>query len=165
MIMLHDILEHLHDSPRDLLNDLVELLKPGGLLFITLPNAANIRKRIQLLLGRTNLPPFEEYYWYPGPRRGHVREYVRDDLVQLLKYLDLETVELQGCDLRLQRLSAPLRYLFLVVTKIFPGWKDSWSLVARRGRDWTPRRALPRDQLESILGRRSAYHYSPYTNQ
>jgi hypothetical protein len=25
MIMLHDVLEHLHDSPRDLLNDLFEL--------------------------------------------------------------------------------------------------------------------------------------------
>lgn len=30
MIMLHDVLEHLHDSPRDLLNDLLELGKPGG---------------------------------------------------------------------------------------------------------------------------------------
>jgi SAM-dependent methyltransferase len=55
MIMLHDVLEHLHDSPRDLLNDLLELAKPKGLLFVTVPNAVNIRKRIDVLFGRTNM--------------------------------------------------------------------------------------------------------------
>ena len=59
MIMLHDVLEHLHDSPRDLLNDLLELAKPEGLLFVTVPNAVNIRKRIDVLRGKTNLPSFE----------------------------------------------------------------------------------------------------------
>ena len=39
MVMAHDVLEHLHDSPRELLNDLVELIRPNGFLFITVPNA------------------------------------------------------------------------------------------------------------------------------
>src|SRR5436190_363697 len=32
MVMAHDVLEHLHDSPRVLLNLLVESMKPGGFL-------------------------------------------------------------------------------------------------------------------------------------
>ena len=77
MVMLHDVLEHLHDSPRTLMNRLMLLCKPEGFLFVTVPNAANIRKRVDVLLGRTSLPRFEDYYWYPDRWRGHVREYVR----------------------------------------------------------------------------------------
>ena len=58
MVMSHDVLEHLHHSPRDLLNDLCELIKPNALLFITVPNAVNIRKRIDVLRGKTNLPDY-----------------------------------------------------------------------------------------------------------
>ena len=83
MIMLNAVLEHLHDSPRPLLNGLVHLLRPGGLLLITVPNAVNIRKRVAVLIGKTNLPPFDSYYWYPGHWRGHVREYVKGDLESL----------------------------------------------------------------------------------
>lgn len=82
MIMLHDVLEHLHDSPRELLNSLLEISKSESFLFITVPNAVNIRKRLDVLRGKTNLPGFAGYYWYPGHWRGHIREYVREDLIK-----------------------------------------------------------------------------------
>ena len=37
MLMSNDMLEHLHDSPRVILNDFLEYVKPGGFLFITVP--------------------------------------------------------------------------------------------------------------------------------
>ena len=40
LVMLNDVIEHLHDSPRELLNDLIILIKPGGYLLITVPNLA-----------------------------------------------------------------------------------------------------------------------------
>ncbi len=141
MVMLHDVLEHLHDTPRHLLDHLMELLKPEGILFVTVPNAVNIRKRIDVLLGRTNLPPFDTYFWHDGPFRGHVREYVKDDLEQLAGYLDLETLELRGCDHMLEKLSPAARPAYLRTTKAFPGWKDSWALVARKKPGWSPRGA------------------------
>ena len=97
MVMLHDVLEHLHDSPRELLNDLAELIKPNGLLFITVPNDINIRKRLAVLMGKTNLPNFATYYWYPGPWRGHVREYVKNDLKMLCEFLGFKINELHSC--------------------------------------------------------------------
>ena len=98
LVMLLDVVEHLHDSPRELLNDLVTLLGDGGLLMITVPNAVNVRKRIDVARGRTNYPPYDSFYWYPGPWRGHVREYVRRDLELMTRFLGLELVELRGCD-------------------------------------------------------------------
>jgi SAM-dependent methyltransferase len=160
MIMLHDVLEHLHDSPRDLLNDLLDIAKPKGLLFVTVPNAVNIRKRIDVLLGKTNLPRFESYYWYPGSWRGHIREYVQNDLVTLSDYLNLEVLELRGCDHMLQKLPRSIRPAYLLLTRIFPGWKDSWLLVARKKKSWSVKKTLPQNELAGILGKITSYDYT-----
>lgn len=161
MIMLLDVIEHLHDSPRDLLNDVLELARPDGLLFITVPNAVNIRKRLDVLRGKTNLPGFAGYYWYPGAWRGHVREYVRDDLVELAEYLNLEVLELRACDHMLLKVPAFIRPVYLFLTSIFQGWKDSWMLVAKKRPGWSAKKTLPPKELAAILGKNSFYCENP----
>lgn len=151
MVMLHDVLEHMHDSPRALLNDLLELAKPEGLLFVTVPNQVNIKKRLEVLAGRTNLTAYETFYWSDIPWRGHVREYVRDDLVKLAAYLGLDILELRGVDHMLQKIPAPARAAYLAATFFFNGWKDSWLLVARKPRGWTARRTLSPEEKREIL--------------
>ena len=160
MIMVQDVLEHLHDSPRDLLNDLLELAKPNGLLFITVPNAVNIRKRINVLFGKTNLPRFEGYYWYPGSWRGHIREYVRNDLVKLSEYLNLEVLELRSCDHMLQKLPISIRPAYLFITSVFQGWKDSWLLVARKRQDWSAKKSLSQNEFAKIMAKSMFYDYA-----
>jgi 2-polyprenyl-3-methyl-5-hydroxy-6-metoxy-1,4-benzoquinol methylase len=160
MVMSHDVLEHLHDSPRELLNDLVELIKPNGLLFITVPNAANIRKRMSLLMGNTNLPDFSSYYWYPGPWRGHVREYVKNDLKLLCEYLGFRIEELRGCHHMLKRVPARIRPAYLFLTNIFPDWRDSWVFVGRKPRNWQAKRNLSRSEFNKTMGKVSAYYLS-----
>ena len=152
MVMLHDVLEHLHDSPRELLNDLIEIIKPGGLLFITVPNIVNIRKRVDVLFGKTNLPRFEVYYWYPGKWRGHVREYSKADLIQLSEYLDIEIVELRGCDHMLAKLPVSIHPIYLFVTGIFTGWKDTWLFVAKKKSGWVPRKNLSERENAKLAG-------------
>jgi SAM-dependent methyltransferase len=159
LVMANDVLEHLHDSPRELFNDLLELTKPNGLLLITVPNAVNIRKRIEVLRGGTNLPRYEGYYWYPGAWRGHIREYVEGDLRQMTEFLGLEIVELRGCDHMLEKVPPRLRSPYLAVTSIFQGWKDSWLLIARKPAAWKPRRTLPDSEIAHILGKASSYQY------
>lgn len=159
MVMLNHVVEHLHDSPRDLLNDLLTLVKPSGLLFITVPNAGNVRKRLDLLRGKTNLPPYEGYYWYPGRWRGHVREYVRGDLTQLCRYLGCEILELNGCDHMLQRLPPWAEAIYLALTAVFPGLKDSWTLVARKRPAWVPRKSLSENDSGALLARSAGYDY------
>ena len=158
MIMLLDVLEHLHDSPRDLLNDLLELAKPGGLLFVTVPNAVNVRKRLSVLFGKTNLPGFEGYYWYPGAWRGHVREYVRDDLVLLSRYLNLDVLELRSCDFMLGKLPPGLRSAYVLATNLVRGFKDSWLLVSQKRQHWKPKKTMQQDELDEILRKSIPYH-------
>jgi len=132
MVILNDVIEHLHNRPRSLLESLIEKLKYNGILFITVPNAGNIRKRINLLIGKTNMPPFSEYYWHQGPWRGHNREYVYDDLKKLAKFLNLKDVNIQGENHMLERIPKVIRPIYLFITSIIPGWRDSWSLIAKK---------------------------------
>ena len=138
MVMAHDILEHLHDSPREVLNNLIELVRDGGYVFVTVPNAANIRKRIDLLRGRTNYSDFRSFYWMPAPWRGHIREYVRDDLTQLCLYAGLTPRELRSCHHMTEKKRFPwiVRWAYEAATNLFPGWRDTWLLVAQKPANW-----------------------------
>jgi 2-polyprenyl-3-methyl-5-hydroxy-6-metoxy-1,4-benzoquinol methylase len=147
LVMMNDILEHLHDSPRTLLCRVVEWTKPGGYLLITVPNAANLRKRASLLFGKSNYPPYGDFFWHPSPFRGHVREYVVDDLRQLCNFMNLKSVELRDIhiwvDVRLK--NAVSRCLYLCLTSMIPfsGVRDSLLLLAQKPSNWRVDAAPP----------------------
>jgi 2-polyprenyl-3-methyl-5-hydroxy-6-metoxy-1,4-benzoquinol methylase len=52
-VLLQDVLEHLR-FPENLLTDCRPLVRPSGLLLVSVPNVANITVRLSLLLGRFN---------------------------------------------------------------------------------------------------------------
>lgn len=132
LIMCHDVLEHIHDSPKPLLEDMVALLNPGGHLFLSVPNAASLRKRIAILLGRTNYAPFGQYYDWPAPWRGHVREYVVDDLRQVAERNNLKIRELRGCDHMTQKLPLGTKVIYSLLTKAIGGLKDCVMVVGQK---------------------------------
>lgn len=153
MVMLHDVLEELHDSPRHLLIDLLSRVRPGGYLFVTVPNHVNLRKRMAVLLGRTNNPRFEVFYWYPGDRwRGPVREYTRGDCAGLADALDLEVVELTGAHHMLSQVPRRLRSAYRAVSRLMPNTRDTWSMVARKRVGWAPKADLDRDEFRRVTG-------------
>jgi SAM-dependent methyltransferase len=88
-------LEHMHHSPRRMLESAMEAMKPGGRVFFEVPNAANLLKRLRLLIGRTNYPEYEGF-WEPDIYFGHVREYSVADLKSLAGYLRLRNVKIVG---------------------------------------------------------------------
>ena len=153
MVMLHDVLEELHDSPRHLLVDLLSRVREGGYLFVTVPNHVNLRKRIAVLRGRTNNPRFDVYYWYPGVRwRGPVREYTRGDCESLAKALDLDIVELTGTHHMLAQVPPRFRRAYLGVSRLMPNTRDTWSMVARKRPGWAPKRDLDDDEFRQVTG-------------
>ena len=90
-----DSIEHWHDSPKPALHEMMEVLKPGGLMVIGVPNAVNVRKRITVPLGRNNWSHMSE--WYDKPRFfSHVREPVVADLFYIARDLDLADAEVLG---------------------------------------------------------------------
>ncbi|WP_030174499.1 class I SAM-dependent methyltransferase [Streptomyces sp. NRRL S-813] len=155
MVMLHDVLEHLHDSPRDLLNGLLERVRDGGYLFVTVPNHVNLRKRFDVLRGRTSHPQYELYYWYPGNWRGHVREYTEGDCVALAKALRLQVREVRGTHHMLCKV--PRRFLraYLAASRFVPSTRDTWSMVAQKPPGWVAKPELDDSEFRRLTGLKS----------
>ncbi|MDQ0992462.1 bifunctional 2-polyprenyl-6-hydroxyphenol methylase/3-demethylubiquinol 3-O-methyltransferase UbiG [Streptomyces sp. V3I7] len=155
LVMLHDVLEHLHDSPRDLLNGLLERVRDGGYLFVTVPNHVNLRKRLDVLRGRTSHPQFELYYWYPGSWRGHVREYTEGDCRALAKALGLRVREVRGAHHMLCKVPPRFRRAYLAVSRFIPSTRDTWSMVAQKPPGWVAKGELDDSEFRQLTGLKS----------
>lgn len=117
----HHCIEHFHQSPKSLLESAMSVLKPNGFLVTEVPNAANIRKRIALLFGRTNYTTYNDYY-FSDVYYGHVREYTVGDLRTLAHNLKVKKYRIFGINhLGLDQIPAPLRRPIDGILKKFPG--------------------------------------------
>lgn len=132
-VLICDMIEHLHASPRALLTRALALLRDGGWLVVSVPNAVNLRKRIDVLRGRTNYPPYREFYgsdvW-----RGHVREYTWGDLAQLAELLGLEQATIHGRHHMLGVLPKWAQAPYRLLTATTPSLRDSLVLCGRKPR-------------------------------
>ncbi len=104
-------LEHWHHSPKRLFQEICRVLRPGGYLIIAAPNAANLRKRLAVPVGRNIGSTLEEWYHKGDPVfRGHVREPIVRDLHRLLEWNNFQVVTTHGRNF-IGRYSIALRFL------------------------------------------------------
>jgi SAM-dependent methyltransferase len=91
-------MEHFNFNPVGFLRDLGRILKPGGRVFLTVPNMAELENRVKLLCGKSVGPPVENYnlfYNYSAAGRFlgfHWREYVLPEMDYLLRTQDFSVV-------------------------------------------------------------------------
>ncbi len=94
-ITTFDSLEHWHHSPRAMLHEAVDLLRPGGTLIIGVPNCVNLRKRLSMLRGDFCWSTLGA--WYESETfRGHVREPNISDLLYICSDLGLSAPRVYG---------------------------------------------------------------------
>jgi 2-polyprenyl-3-methyl-5-hydroxy-6-metoxy-1,4-benzoquinol methylase len=143
LVMLIDVVEHLHESPRYMLNAAIRSLRKEGILLVVTPNSANLRKRIAVLLGGTNHTPAREFFDSSGRWRGHVREWTKSETVHLLRWMGLVEIRRKTFHGLLgQRVSSPtLCLLYRVLAAPFPwGW-DTICAWGKKPSTWTPVKA------------------------
>jgi SAM-dependent methyltransferase len=90
IVLCMEVIEHLVYSPTHMLAEAHRVLKPGGRLLLSTPNAVDLHKTFTMLLNRAPGFPYSGYSIYGR----HNREFTLDELCQLVKacgYKILET--------------------------------------------------------------------------
>ena len=104
------VIEHLHESPRAMLNSMGKMARENGLIVIKMPNSVNLRKRLSVLIGKTNYPPVNQFYDSDQTWRGHVREYTLDEIIYICKRTGFEVVSATTFEhLAHEKLTSPIR--------------------------------------------------------
>jgi SAM-dependent methyltransferase len=88
-VVMCEVLEHLNFNPVPCLQEMFRILKPGGFLYLALPNLVEVGKRLRLLRGKSILAPIHEYFDQLDPKKNmsvgiHWREYTAEELSGLL---------------------------------------------------------------------------------
>jgi len=131
------VIEHLHESPRNLLNTMGGYLRSGGLLVLLMPNAVNLRKRLSVLAGRTNYVPVDQFFHSAGTWRGHVREYTLDETKYICREAGFQVRSARTYESLAQRkLKSPVRQIYQLLGKVIPGSQSGLLVVAQKPEGW-----------------------------
>ena len=132
-------IEHLHGSPRALLNAMGHLARPNGLILLVMPNAVNLRKRLDVLRGRTNYVNISQYFHQIGEWRGHVREFTLNEMRYICESTGFHVVHCRAFEtLAFDKLGSLLRQFYLAITSLLPTLRTSLLVIAQKPVTWTP---------------------------
>lgn len=139
VVCLLGVIEHLHESPRLVLNAAGQFLKPGGVVVVEMPNSVNLRKRLSMLVGRSSLPPVDQFYHSIGPWRGHVREYTVDETAFICRMNGFEILTATTFEpFAAEKLKPPFRQVYQLLGRWFPSLQSMVLVVGRRPPAWQP---------------------------
>ncbi len=82
LVFFCEIIEHLLMNPLHALGEIHRILRPGGTLILTTPNAARLDNVVLTLAGGNIYDPYSGF----GPYGRHNRGYVRSELLRLLEF-------------------------------------------------------------------------------
>ena len=92
VIIMCEVLEHLNFNPLPLLKEINRIGSPNSLLYLSLPNVAQIRNRIAVLRGKALGISIAEFFTQLDPQsseivNGHWREYTAAEIREILERL------------------------------------------------------------------------------
>lgn len=138
IVLLTEVLEHLRDYPLRALTETARILRPGGIVLLTTPNAASPQNRVRLAFGHSVYTPLSD--WMFGlPHARHAREYTAAELTELVHRADLELISIEG------------RHFH-----ICSGRQDRVAVAAKRAIDRAGRRRPSLGSGLAVLARRRA---------
>jgi SAM-dependent methyltransferase len=146
-VLLTDVFEHLREYPARTLAEGYRILRPGGLLVLSTPNAAYILNRVKLLCGKCVYSSVDDWL-YGLPHARHAREYTKSELELIVRNVGFEPVSIDGRHFYVRHgdrsLPTPLgKALINATAKRWPTLGPAFVVAARRPRVARPSRHSP----------------------
>jgi SAM-dependent methyltransferase len=120
VVLLTAVVEHLHGSPRRLMQSVRGMLNRDGLLVFEVPNIAEFYRRLALLIGRSPLPPYTDYFRSEYPFFGHSREMTVDEVRFLLTETGFTVERLECYDYHMPPVAGTRRRVLRLLREIAP---------------------------------------------
>jgi SAM-dependent methyltransferase len=134
IIVMAEVIEHLHTAPTQVLACAASWLRPGGSLILQTPNPISLGKRLGLLFGHS---PFEVIREDPS-NPGHFCEYTAGDLRDIAQRSNLEVTGLW-----LRNYFGPSAPLYNLACALLPGQLHDGITVTLRKPHLSERRTAP----------------------
>jgi len=133
-----EILEHLNFNPLPVLQELNRITKPGGFLYVGMPNLASIYNRVTLALGRSIHPPVADYFAQLDRRDNmvvglHWREYTVRESREMLERMGYDIV--RAYYFAESRGASPAAWLRNLVYALVPPLMPYQVIIGRKARD------------------------------
>ena len=140
VVCIFGVIEHLHESPREILATAGRMLGDGGIVAIVMPNSVNVRKRVWVAMGRSNFPDVEGFFASQGVWRGHVREYTLSETTYIVRAsgFNVERATTFNSMISRRLRSSFLASAFRLLGVLVPTLRDSLLVVGRKPEGWRP---------------------------
>lgn len=119
-----------------------------------MPNSVNLRKRLDVLRGKSNYPSVEMVYECICQWRGHVREYTLAEQEYILRRNGFNILFSATYHAMMERRlkSDLLKCFYKVISRLFPTMRDSLATVAQKPTGWKPMEADREAFRKSMVG-------------
>lgn len=145
------VMEHLHSSPKYILNTIGEFLVDDGILVISVPNSVALYQRLKVLFGYSNYPRIDLFYNSIGNWRGHVREYTLDELVYVVNKNNFKILTAQNFDtISYKKFIPPMRWFYNFLVKLIPKSGSVNLVIAKKPSNWKPKLDDKNEYIQSI---------------
>jgi SAM-dependent methyltransferase len=121
IVLCCEILEHLGSNPSHLLRESHRILKPGGYLMLSTPNAVRLENTLRMLRGENVYAPYSGY----GIYGRHNREYSPWEVGELLAVHNFEPDVIVDD-------AYPHELAYRLTTKLFPRRRDNLFALGRK---------------------------------
>ena len=138
-IIMCEVLEHFNFNPLPTLREINRILKQGGLLYLTTPNIASLRNRLNLLIGKSIHNNIDDFFAQFNPNNNmivglHWREYTKDEIRYMLEKMNFTIMKQSLC--YHHRLQSVKGLVVNIAYSIIPSLRPNIVTVATKVSDY-----------------------------